>query len=62
MQYILRNPVQNKSQFLYIILGHLKAFMKIILRKLLSKEEAREMKDLVMELWYSPTSIRFYVK
>lgn len=62
MQYILRNPVQNKSQFLCIILGHLKAFMKIILRKLFSKEEAREMKDLVMELCYPPTSIRFYVK
>lgn len=44
MQYILRNPVQNKSQFLCIILGYLKAFMKTILRKLFSKEEAWEKK------------------
>lgn len=61
MQYILRNPVQNKSQFLCIILGHLKAFMKTILRKLFSKEEAWEIKDLVVELCYPPTSIRFDV-
>lgn len=51
MQYILRNPVQNKSQFLCIILGHLKAFMKTIIRKLFSEEEAWEIKDLVVELW-----------
>lgn len=61
MQYILRNPVQNKSQFLCIILGHLKAFMKTILRKLFSKEEAWEMEDLVMELCYPPMYVHFYV-
>lgn len=61
MQYILRNPVQNKSQFLCIILGHLKAFMKTILRKLFSEEEAWEIKDLVMELCYPPTYACFDV-
>lgn len=57
MQYILRNPVQNKSQFLCIILGHLKAFVKTILRELFSKEEAWERKDLVVELCYPLTSL-----